>query len=118
MPTMRERVEELMQRRAKAKELGGEAKIAKHHERGKLTARERMALLFDGGTYTEVGIHGTEMGQGAEYVPADAVVCGWGKVDGRHVAAAAYDFTVKGGSIGFVGETKVTPGHGGFQRLQ
>src|SRR6185295_1572821 len=77
-------------------------------ERGKLTARERMALLFDGGAFTEVGIHGTEMGQGASYVPADAVVCGWGKVDGRHVAAAAYDFTVKGGSIGFVGETKVS----------
>ncbi len=108
MPTMRERVEELMQRRAKARELGGEAKIAKHHERGKLTARERMALLFDQGAFTEVGIHATEMGQGAEYVPADAVVCGWGKVNGRLVAAAAYDFTVKGGSIGFVGETKVT----------
>nr|MBA2544561.1 hypothetical protein [Deltaproteobacteria bacterium] len=75
-PTMRERVEELQIRRAKARELGGEAKVAKHHERGKLTARERMALLFDDGAYTEVGIHGTEMGQGAEYVPADAVVCG------------------------------------------
>src|SRR5258708_32091668 len=43
-----------------------------------------------------------------EHVPADAVVGGWGKVNGRLVAAAAYDFTVKGGSIGFTGETKVT----------
>jgi len=108
MPTMRERVEELQARRAKAYEMGGEAKVAKHHDKGKLTARERMALLFDGGAFTEVGVHGTEMGQGSDYVPADAVVCGWGKVNGRHVSAAAYDFTVKGGTIGFVGETKVT----------
>jgi acetyl-CoA carboxylase carboxyltransferase component len=105
---MRDRVAELAQLRARAREMGGAEKIAKHHERGKLTARERMALLFDGGEFVEVGAHGTEMGPGAQHVPADAVVCGWGKVDGRYVAAAAYDFTVKGGSIGFVGETKVT----------
>ena len=108
MPTMRERVAELEARREKAREMGGAEKIAKHHDKGKLTARERMAKLFDGGEFVEVGILGTEMGPGAQHVPADAVVCGWGKVDGRHVAAAAYDFTVKGGSIGFVGETKVT----------
>jgi methylmalonyl-CoA decarboxylase subunit alpha len=105
--TMRERVAELEARRAKAREMGGADKVAKHHDRGKLTARERLAMLFDDG-FVEVGIHGTEMGPGAQHVPADAVVCGWGKVNGRHVAAAAYDFTVKGGSIGFVGETKVT----------
>jgi acetyl-CoA carboxylase carboxyltransferase component len=108
MPTMRERVAELEARRAKAREMGGEEKIAKHHERGKLTARERLAKLFDGGQFVEIGLHGTEMGPGSDYVPADAVVCAWGKVDGRNVAVAAYDFTVKGGSIGFVGETKVT----------
>ena len=108
MTTMRERVAELEARRAKAREMGGAERVAKQHDRGKLTARERMAQLFDGGEFVEVGVHGTEMGQGAEYVPADAVVCGWGKVDGRYVAAAAYDFTVKGGSIGFIGETKVT----------
>lgn len=108
MTSMRDRVAELHERRAKVKEMGGEAKIAKHHARGKLTARERMALLFDEGQFIEVGLHGTEMGPVADFVPADAVVCGWGKVDGRDVAAAAYDFTVKGGSIGMVGETKVT----------
>jgi acetyl-CoA carboxylase carboxyltransferase component len=106
--TMKERVEELLVRRAKAREMGGPDKVAKHHDKGKLTARERMLLLFDGGDFVEVGIHGTEMGAGADHVPADAVVCGWGKVDGRHIAAVAYDFTVKGGTIGFVGETKVT----------
>jgi acetyl-CoA carboxylase carboxyltransferase component len=106
--SMRERVAELNARRAKVREMGGADRVAKHHDKGKLTARERLALLFDGSAYNEVGIHGTEMGPGAEPVPADAVVCGWGKVDGRFVAAAAYDFTVKGGSIGFTGETKVT----------
>jgi methylmalonyl-CoA decarboxylase subunit alpha len=106
--TMRERVAELEARRAKIREMGGAERVAKHKGRGKLTARERMALLFDDGDYVEIGIHGTEMGAGADPVPADAVVCGWGKVSGRHVAAAAYDFTVKGGSIGWTGETKVT----------
>jgi len=108
MTTMRERVAELEARRARAREMGGAEKVAKHHERGKLTARERLDRLFDGGAFVEVGIHATEMGPGAQHVPADAVVCGWGKVDGRNVAAVAYDFTVKGGSIGMVGETKVT----------
>ena len=106
--SMRDKVAELAQLRAKAREMGGPDKIAKQHDRGKLTARERMALLFDDGDFVEIGVHGTEMGPGAQYVPADAVVCGWGKVDGRHIAAAAYDFTVKGGSMGFTSETKVT----------
>jgi acetyl-CoA carboxylase carboxyltransferase component len=110
MSKMRERLEELERRRAAVRAMGGAERVAAQHERGKLTARERMALLFDGGDYVEVGAHGTEMGAGASSapVPADGVVCGWGQVRGRHVAAAAYDFTVKGGSIGFVGETKVT----------
>lgn len=107
---LRERVAELHERRAAARAMGGPDKVAKHHARGKLTARERLALLFDGGHFFEVGLHGTQMGPGSERdkPAADAVVCGWGKVNGRHVAAAAYDFTVKGGSIGQTGEVKVT----------
>jgi acetyl-CoA carboxylase carboxyltransferase component len=85
MATMRERVAELEARRAKVREMGGAEKVQKHHDRGKLTARERLALLFDGGAFTEIGIHGTEMGPGEQSVPADAVVCGWGTVDGRYV---------------------------------
>src|SRR5262245_12625359 len=107
MTTMRERVAELEQRRAAARAMGGPEKIAKQHGRGKLTARERMGLLFDGGAFTEIGLLALEM-PGSGPVPADAVVCGWGRVDGRYTCAAAYDFTVKGGSIGMVGETKVT----------
>jgi methylmalonyl-CoA decarboxylase subunit alpha len=113
MPTMREMVEALEARRAKVREMGGPEKVAKQHGRGKLTARERMTALFDEGVYFEIGIHGTQMGlaagaDGSDKTPADAVVTGFGKVDGRVVCAAAYDFTVKGGSIGYTGEEKVT----------
>jgi acetyl-CoA carboxylase carboxyltransferase component len=113
MPNLREMVAELEKRRARIREMGGPEKVEKQHSRGKLTCRERMNKLFDDAAWFEVGIHGTQMhtmaaGAAGEPTPADAVVCGWGKVNGRLVAAAAYDFTVKGGSIGFVGETKVT----------
>ena len=113
MPTMRERVAELEARRAKIREMGGADKVEKQHARGKLSARERFGLFFDGGEVFEVGVHGTQMGlaagpDGSDKPPADAVVCGFGKVDGRVVCAAAYDFTVKGGSIGETGEVKVT----------
>jgi len=112
MPTMRERVEALEAKRAKIKEMGGADKVQKQHERGKLTARERLEKFFDGGEYMEVGAFGTQMGlaagDGSDKPAADAVVCGFGKVDGRMVCAAAYDFTVKGGSIGQTGEEKVT----------
>jgi acetyl-CoA carboxylase carboxyltransferase component len=113
MPTMRERVAELEARRAAVREMGGADKVAKQHARGKLTARERLALLFDDGVFFEVGAHGTQMGlaagpDGADKPPADAVVTAFGKVAGRMVCCAAYDFTVKGGSIGYTGEEKVT----------
>jgi acetyl-CoA carboxylase carboxyltransferase component len=107
---MRDRVKELEERRARIKEMGGADKVAKQHERGKLTARERLDRLFDNGQWFEVGIHGTQMGLAntADKPPADAVVCGYGHVEGRLVCAAAYDFTVKGGSIGQTGEVKVS----------
>jgi len=107
---MRERVEELEARRSKIAEMGGAARIEKQHARGKWTARERMNAFFDGGHWFEVGMHGKAMGAAGERddTPADGVICGFGKVDGRMVCAAAYDFTVKGGSIGQTGEEKVT----------
>jgi acetyl-CoA carboxylase carboxyltransferase component len=113
MPTMREMIADLQARRAQVREMGGADKVAKQHARGKQTVRERLALLFDDGVYFEVGLHGTQMGLGAgpggtDKPPADAVVTAFGKVDGRMVCVAAYDFTVKGGSIGQIGEEKVT----------
>ncbi len=113
MPNMRELVADLEARRAKVREMGGPDKIKKQHDRGKMTARERVAALFDDGVFFELGAHGTQMGlaagpDGKDKPPADAVVTAFGKVDGRMVCCAAYDFTVKGGSIGYTGEEKVT----------
>lgn len=68
---------------------GGPVKIDKQHQQGKLTARERLAVLFDNDTFCEV-----------DRLADDAVVCGYGKVDGRVVFAYAYDFTAHGGSLG------------------
>src|SRR5438128_2030220 len=106
---MRDAVKELERRREEIRKMGGEDKIKKQHDRGKLTARERFDRFFDDGLYFEIGIHGTQMvGNESDRPPADAVICGYGKVNGRMVCAAAYDFTVKGGSIGMTGEVKVT----------
>ncbi len=105
-------VRDLHARREKAKLGGGAEKIEKQHSRGKLTARERIDLLVDEGTFVEMGIHGRphfsqRVMEGKE-APADGVITGWGDVDGRTVAIAAYDFTVMAGSMGMTGELKVT----------
>ena len=106
---MREEIKRLEAERERIKLMGGEERVKRQHDRGKLTARERIDLLFDEGTFTEVGMLGTVMGTPVpQQIPADGVVCGFGKVNGRHVSCVAYDFTVKGGSIGFAGEKKAT----------
>jgi acetyl-CoA carboxylase carboxyltransferase component len=109
---MRPLVEDLHARREKAKLGGGEEKIALQHERGKLTARERIDLLVDPGTFVEIGIHaGPHFSQRAmegKEAPADGVITGWGNVDGRPCCIAAYDFTVMAGSMGMTGELKVS----------
>ena len=105
------RIEDLHERREQARLGGGEEKIALQHERGKLTARERIDLLVDAGTFVELGIHaGPHFSQRAmdgREAPADGVITGWGDVDGRPCAIAAYDFTVMAGSMGMTGELKV-----------
>src|SRR3954454_13355198 len=111
-PVLRPLVEELHERRRKAELGGGPDKIARQHEREKLTARERLALLVDDDTWVELGIHGrphfSQRAMDGVDAPADGVVTGYGKVDGRMVAVAAYDFTVMAGSMGMTGELKVT----------
>ena len=103
---------QLHERRGKARLGGGLEKIEAQHARGKLTARERIDLLVDDGTFNEIGIHGRpHFSQPAlkdREAPADGVVTGWGDVDGRPVAIVAYDFTVMAGSMGMTGELKVT----------
>jgi acetyl-CoA carboxylase carboxyltransferase component len=110
-PPLRSLVEDLHERREQARLGGGEERIARQHEQEKLTARERLALLIDEGTFTELGIHGrphfSQRAMEGKEAPADGVVTGYGKVDGRLVAVAAYDFTVMAGSMGMTGEMKV-----------
>jgi len=109
---LRELTEQLHARRAKARRGGGEEKIAKQHERGKLTARERIDLLVDEGTFVELGIlgrpHFAQRAMDGVEAPADGVITGWGDVDGRPCCIAAYDFTVMAGSMGMTGEIKVS----------
>jgi acetyl-CoA carboxylase carboxyltransferase component len=111
-PPLRSLVEELHERRARAALGGGEEKIARQHAAAKLSARERLALLIDAGTFTELGIHGrphfSQPAMADTDAPADGVITGYGKVDGRLVAVCAYDFTVMAGSMGMTGELKVT----------
>ena len=106
-------VDDLHERREKAKLGGGEEKIAKQHAAGKLTARERIDLLVDEGTFVEMGMHArphfSQRAMEGKDAPADGVITGWGEVDGRTCAIAAYDFTVMAGSMGMTGEIKMAP---------
>jgi methylmalonyl-CoA decarboxylase subunit alpha len=108
---LRPLADDLRERRERARLGGGEERIARQHEAGKLTARERIDLLVEPGTFTELGIHAgvhhSVRGLEGREAPADGVVTGYGKVDGRLVAVAAYDFTVMAGSMGTTGEIKV-----------
>jgi methylmalonyl-CoA decarboxylase subunit alpha len=108
---MRSLVDDLGERRERAKLGGGEEKISLQHERGKLTARERIDLLVDEGTFVEIGIqagpHSSQRAMEGKEAPADGVITGWGDVEGRACCIAAYDFTVMAGSMGMTGEFKV-----------
>ena len=103
------KVTELKGRRQKNLAMGGKDKIAKQHERGKLTVRERIDLLFDRDTFVEFGLLAQQQAvrggePDADGTPADGVVTGHGEVEGREVWVIAYDFTVMAGSMGAVGE--------------
>lgn len=93
-------LDELRRRQAAARAMGGAERIERQHAKGKLDARQRLDLLFDPGTFTELGA----LVGGLDDLPGDGLVAGLGAVDGRPVLAAAEDFTVKGGSIG-IGNT-------------
>ncbi len=103
---------DLASRRAQIRLGGGPEKVAAQHAAEKLTARERLELLIDAGTWTELGIHGrphsSQRAMDGKEAPADGVITGYGKIDGRLAAVAAYDFTVMAGSMGMTGELKVS----------
>jgi acetyl-CoA carboxylase carboxyltransferase component len=103
-------ITDLRRRRGRNLEMGGAERVARQHERGKLTVRERLDLLFDPGSFVEFGLlahqqpmRGNDV-EAAERTPADGVVTGHGLIDGRQVWVIAYDFTVMAGSMGAVGE--------------
>src|SRR5947209_4956017 len=101
--SMTEIIDTLEARRAGAKLGGGEKRIEAQHARGKLTARERIELLLDKGSFEEFDMfvehRSTEFGMEKTKVPGDGVVTGWGTVNGRRIFVFAKDFTVFGGSL-------------------
>lgn len=104
MSRMEELVRELQERKAKLRAGGGPEATAKQHASGKLTARERLDYFFDPGTFLEFDLFarhlGTDYGLDKAELPADGVVTGVGKVQGREVFAYAEDFTVLAGTFG------------------
>eukprot|EP01036_Dinobryon_divergens_P045044 gene45044-biopygen36342 len=100
---MKDVLEKLAERRAEARLGGGEKRIAAQHAKGKLTARERIALLLDHGSFEEFDMfvehRSTEFGMEKQKIPGDGVVTGWGTVNGRTIFVFAKDFTVFGGSL-------------------
>jgi methylmalonyl-CoA decarboxylase alpha subunit len=108
---MTKKLEELREKKEQLKVGGGEDKIEKQHKRGKLSARERINLLFDEGSFIEIGgfvkHRSTDFGMDKVEAPAEGVVTGYGTVDGRLVYAYAQDFTVIGGSLGNMHAEKI-----------
>src|SRR2546427_11626080 len=100
---MKDILDTLEGRRDGAKLGGGEKRIEAQHARGKLTARERIELLLDKGTFEEFDMfvehRSSEFGMEKTKIPGDGVVTGWGTVNGRTVFVFAKDFTVFGGSL-------------------
>ena len=97
------KIQELRTRKAAAKLGGGEERIARQHAKGSMTARERLELLLDKGSFREIGVFVThdssDFGLAERRIPGDGVVTGYGTVDGRLVFVYAQDFTVFGGSV-------------------
>ncbi|MFB6120947.1 MAG: acyl-CoA carboxylase subunit beta [Halobacteriaceae archaeon] len=109
---MEDRIEDLRERRREALKGGGEERIERQHEKGKMTARERIDYFLDDGTFHEFDQLRTHrnhnFGMEECQIPGDGVVTGYGDVDGRKVFVFAHDFTVFGGSLGEVLAEKVT----------
>jgi propionyl-CoA carboxylase beta subunit len=100
---MREKLDLLQQKRAAAEQGGGAERIATQHKKGKMTARERLEVLLDPGSFVEldrfVTHRSTDFGLAEQQVLGDGVVAGWGRIEGRLVYVFAQDFTVFGGSL-------------------
>ncbi|MFC7128481.1 acyl-CoA carboxylase subunit beta [Haloferax chudinovii] len=108
---MEDRIDELREKREEALKGGGEDRIAAQHDKGKMTARERIDYFLDDGTFREFDQFRThrnhKFGMEETKLPGDGVITGYGEVDGRTVFVFAHDFTVFGGSLGEVFAEKV-----------
>lgn len=103
-----ERIDVDAKKREAAMAMGGPAKLARRAEAGELNARERIAHLFDEGTFREMGLFATsQVPADKDSTPADGKVTGTGRIDGRLASAVAYDFTVKGASSSPVSNRKM-----------
>lgn len=111
MATVQEKIQAMNEKRAGILQGGGAGRIEKQHAKGKKTARERLALLFDEGSFIEldqfVKHRCTNFGQEKKELPGEGVVTGYGTVEGRLVYAYAQDFTVEGGSLGEMHAKKI-----------
>jgi propionyl-CoA carboxylase beta chain len=111
MKTTEEKLRELRERRKSALLGGGEERIKKIHDAGRLTARERINVLFDPGTFQELGVFVThrcaDFGMDKQRITGDGVVAGHGKVNGRLTYAFAQDFTVFGGTMSEANASKI-----------
>ncbi len=111
MSRMKEKIDDLKGRRDHLAMGGGPDKIEAQHAKGKLTARERIHRLLDPGSFVEIGLfakhRATQFGLDKMELPADGVVTGYGKIEGRVVFVYSQDFTVMGGSVGPVHQKKM-----------
>ena len=109
--TREQKLEELRRRHAEAEAGGGEERRAREHAEGKLSAHERIALLFDEGSFEEIDKlvehHCQDFGMDQQRIPGDGVVTGYGRINGRLAYAFAQDFTVFGGSLGEANAAKI-----------
>jgi acetyl-CoA carboxylase carboxyltransferase component len=107
-----EKINDLHVRKQKLEAGGGTERITKQHESGKLTARERLEILFDAGSFVEVDAfvetRAIDFGMQSKKIPGDGVVTGFGTIEGRPAFVSSQDFTVIGGSLGEAHARKIT----------
>jgi len=111
MSISQDKIEDLRNREKRILAMGGEKLVEKHRKKGKLTARERLSILFDPGTFQELDMFVTHrcvnFGMESIDIPSDGVVTGCGLVEGRPVFAYSQDFTSRAGSLGEMHAKKI-----------
>ncbi len=106
--TKEQQLAELKKRRKTLEEMGGKTRVEAQEKRGKLTARARIDILLDKGTFREIGMFAKSRGAGSYgEVPADAVITGWGKIEGRKVYIYSQDFTSMAGTMSEMHSKKI-----------